>query len=353
MKKFLAILSVCALALTGCMKEDKVVENGFDVKPAPGSGLFIACQGNWSYGNATLSFYDTKTKVVENELFARANDQKLGDTAQSMTLHDGTLWIVVNTSNVIFAIDPYTFKEKGRITGFASPREIFFVSDDKAYVTQMEDGRICIVDPKKYEITGYIETSEAVTSTEQIEDFGSYVITNCWSYQKKILKIDTATDKVTGELEVGIQPSDIARDRNGKLWVLTDGGGWDGNPIGFESPTLSRINPETLSVEKTFTFDGAVSPSKLVTDNNGDNLYYLGAGVWKMSVSADALPTEPLVGNLGYGIYALGVCPWDSDIYVADAIDWQQSGSVFRYSSDGTLKDEFKVGIIPGSFCWY
>ena len=95
--------------------------------------------------------------MVENELFARANDQKLGDTAQSMTLHDGTLWIVVNTSNVIFAIDPYTFKEKGRITGLASPREIFFVSDDKAYVTQMEDGRICIVDPKKYEITGYID----------------------------------------------------------------------------------------------------------------------------------------------------------------------------------------------------
>lgn len=209
-----------------------------------------------------------------------ANDQKLGDTAQSMTLHNGTLWIVVNTSNVIFAIDPYTFQEKGRITGLASPRYIHFVSDDKAYVSQMED-------------------------------------------------------------------------INGNLWVLTDGGGWEENPIGFESPRLSRIDPEKLSIEKSFTFTGDYTPLKLTTDRDGNNLFFLGSGVWKMSANAGSLPEKPLVSGLGYGISALGISPYDSDIYVADAIDWQQNGSVTRYSADGKVKDEFKVGIIPGAFCWY
>ena len=40
------------------------------------------------------------------------------------------------------------------------------------------------------------------------------------------------------------------------------------------------------------------------------------------------------------------------DSYVADAIDYQQQGIVYRYSSEGELIDEFYVGIIPGAFCW-
>ena len=39
--------------------------------------------------------------------------------------------------------------------------------------------------------------------------------------------------------------------------------------------------------------------------------------------------------------------------YVADAIDYQQKGIVYRYSPEGELLDEFRVGIIPGAFCWY
>ena len=57
------------------------------------------------YGNASLSYYDPETKRVENEVFARANAQKLGDVAQSMTMHGGLGWIVVNNSGVIFAIE--------------------------------------------------------------------------------------------------------------------------------------------------------------------------------------------------------------------------------------------------------
>ena len=48
---------------------------------------------------------------------------------------------------MIYAIDINTFKEVGRITGFTSPRYIHFLSDEKAYVTQIWDPRIYIVNP--------------------------------------------------------------------------------------------------------------------------------------------------------------------------------------------------------------
>ena len=149
---------------------------------ASGAGLFVVNEGNFQYGNATLSYYDPETRQVENEVFRRANGFRLGDTAQSMTVRNGTAWVVVNNSHVIFAIDTETFVEKGRIVGFTSPRHIHFLSDRKAYVTQLWDNRIFIVDPERYAITGHIECHGMTIengSTERTVQYGSYLYVTC------------------------------------------------------------------------------------------------------------------------------------------------------------------------------
>ena len=158
----------CLPVFGSCMKWDYGEMENFS---ASASGLFITNEGNFQYGNATLSYYDPATKKVENEVFYRANAMKLGDVAQSMTIHNDLGWIVVNNSHVVFAIDLRTFKEVGRITNLTSPRYIHFVSDEKAYVTQLWDNRIFIVNPRRYEITGYIECpgmTPGSGSTEQM-----------------------------------------------------------------------------------------------------------------------------------------------------------------------------------------
>ena len=94
--------------LTGCMKWDYGMNEDFHITD---EGLFITNEGNFQYGNATLSFYNPATKEIENEIFYRANAMKLGDVAQSMIIRDGIGWVVVNNSHVVFAIDIHTFKE--------------------------------------------------------------------------------------------------------------------------------------------------------------------------------------------------------------------------------------------------
>ena len=197
------------LSLTACMKWD--YGDAVEDFNATGAGLFITNEGNFQYGNASLSYYDPETKQVQNEVFFRANGMKLGDVAQSMTIYDNKGWVVVNNSHVIFAIDLNTFKEVGRITGFTSPRYIHFLSDEKAYVTQIWDPRIYIVNPKTYQITGYVETDMdfETGSTEQMVQYDKYVFTNCWSYQNRILVIDTETDKVCDQITVVIQPTSL------------------------------------------------------------------------------------------------------------------------------------------------
>ena len=49
---------------------------------------------------------------------------------------------------------------------------------------------------------------------------------------------------------------------------------------------------------------------------------------------------------------AFPVNPANGEVYIADAIDYQQQGKIYRYSPEGELLDEFYVGIIPGAFCW-
>lgn len=346
------VVAIMLSALScGCMRWEYGTMEEFRVSE---SGLFICNEGNFQYGNASLTYYDPETGDVQNEVFYRANAMKLGDVAQSMVIRDGVGWIVVNNSHVVFAIDISTFREVGRITNLSSPRYIHFVSDTKAYVTQIWDNRIFIVNPKTFEITGHIlcpnMTMEA-GSTEQMVQYGDYLFVNCWSYQNRILKIDTRTDSIVAELTVGIQPTSLALDCNGKLWTVTDGG-FAGSPYGYEAPALYRIDAESFTVEKHFSFKLGNDPSELQISSDRRTLYWINDDIWAMDVTAERVPVRPVIESRGTKYYGLTVSPTNGDIYVADAIDYQQQGAVYRYTAEGELVDEFYVGIIPGAFCW-
>lgn len=348
------ILSLSITLLLGsCMKWDYGIEETFDTSTGP--GVFILNEGNFQYGNATLSYYETKREKVENEVFLRANGMKLGDVAQSMTAgNDGRGWIAVNNSHVVFAIDMNTFKEKGRIENAGQPRYVEILDDGKMYISQIWDNRIYVADTSTYQVSGYITVpgmSASSGSTEQMVRIGRYVYCNCWSYQNRIIKIDTECDKVVGSLTVGSQPNSIIADSDSNLWVLTDGG--DPTQISStENATLTRINPETLQPELILSFTTGNRPTRLCVNGSGTKIYWISGGVWEMNIHDMSLPSSPIIPDRNTLYYGLAVDPVSGDIYLADAIDYQQPGIVRRYSSEGELINEFYVGITPGNFCF-
>ncbi len=356
------IFAVVVLLLTSCMRWEYGTQERFNLL---GEGVFITNEGNFTYGGASLSFYQPDDKHIENDLFQRANAMRLGDVAQSMTIRNGIGWVVVNNSHIVFAIDVETLREVGRITDLPSPRYICFVSDEKAYISQIDSDRIVVVNPKKFEITGEIvcpmTTPYRTGSTEQMVVVGDYLYVACWSYQKRILKIDTRTDEVVDFVDVGIQPKSIVVDKNGKLWVVSDGG-YEGNVVGYEASKLYRINPDNLAIEKQFELgqhsvsDASRSASRLKINDKGDRLYWIDDGVWRMAIDAEELPSKPFIKPIvGVGrclYYALGVAPDTEEVYVGDALDYQQRSIIYRYSAEGKLLDNFTAGIIAGDFCW-
>lgn len=351
MKKFIYFAAIAAaFAFTSCSDDD---EPGSPDTPTSVDGLFVVSNGNYMAGNGSLSYYDPETKAIYNNVFEAANGMKLGDTAQSMSIDGKTGWICVNGSNVVYAIDTDSYLVKGHVTDITSPRNALVINDNKMYVTSLYDNRITIVNPSTYSVTGHIEIPEmdaSTGSTEQMIKIGNYVYVNCWSYQKEILKIDASTDAIVDRIEVGIQPQSIAYDGSKYLWVLCDGGGWDSNPIGFEAPSLSRIDLASFKVDTTITLAEYSSASNLRYYDG--NLYWIENGVQRMSDKATSAPSAPFIPSTSYGLYALDINPVNGEIYVGDAIDYTQAGLVSRYNSNGALLDSFTVGIIPAGFCW-
>lgn len=342
-----------AMAFTACSDDDdpKPV-----IDPDMTSGLYVICQGNFGAANSSISFYNPESNVYAGEVFVNTNKIPLGELAQSMTIDGDDAWIVINNSHIVYKTDADDLELEGSITeGLNSPRYFHKVSDDKAYVTQLYSNRIAIVDTERLKVTGYIDVpgmDAATGSTEMMVQHGKYVYVNCWSYQKSVIRIDTTTDKVDASLEVGLQPKSMVMDKNHDLWLLTDGA-YEGSPVGHEAPRLVKVTTADFKVAATYEMTLNDYTPALAINGAGDRLYFIRNDVYTMSITDTALPAEPLIDCKGNYYYGLTVSPGDSNIYIADAIDYVQPGRVLRYNSKGELTQSFPTGVAPQGFCWY
>lgn len=344
-------LILLLIVLSGCMRDDQWVEDhrqkgNFQFSPG---GVFVINEGNFMYGNATLSFYDTLNKAVQNDLFYRANGLPLGDVAESMAIWKSKGYVVVNNSGKIYVMDIGNGKYTGKITGLTSPRFMHIVNDQKAYVTDLYAGEITIVNPSTNQISGHIPCPTH-PSTEEMVQFENQLFVTCWSGDKTVLVIDIEKDVILAEIKTGEQPGGIVLDKFNKIWVLCQSS--PGSGTGRQAQ-LQRIDPLTRTVDKNFNFPATDMPVKLSIDGRRENLYYLLANeVRKMSVSTDQLPDKPFVSTQAKILYGMGLDPHNGNIYVSDAVDYQQLGLITRFSESGIQLDHFKAGIIPGRFCF-
>lgn len=298
-----------------------------------------------SAGQRSLSFYDPAARSVENEIFIRANGMKLGDVAQSMTLHKGRGYVVVNNSGAVYVIDPATFRVTGVIEGVVSPRYIHFPNDTTAYITDLYDPRITVVDSRSNRIRGRIPMN-GHKSTEQMVQWGDEVFVNCWSYDDKILVVDAARETLVDSIEVG---------RSLRRWSSTASA--NSGPSPTDAPQAFRrrstaSTPPRAASSQTYTFAAGDHPSSVTLNGTRDTLYFINRDVWRMRIDAEELPVTPFLPYTQTTYYEVAVDPLTSEVYVADAIDYVQHGVVYRFTARGAAVDTIRVGITPGSFCF-
>lgn len=363
MKKLFGLFCVFAasLVLGGCGDVSRLPDQTPDEKPdespvAYGEGVFVLCEGSFNAGNASLWFYDRDTKEVKADVFGVENDAKLGDVGQSLYLHNNTLFVVVNNSGVVYALDASTGVAQGVVENLLSPRFIAISpSGTKGYISQMYTNKLVTFNPATMEKMGEVELS-GIADTEQMIVWGDKLFVAAWNNGHKIAVLDTTTDKQIDLFEVGVQPYSMVIDKNDTIWVVCDGGNaYSSLPEGvtMEAPSLWKIDAETHAATKVYEFTpGGYFRSRLAIDASGSKLYFIYDAVWEIDVDSQEFPTKPLITIEGFGQYGLDVDPTNGDIYIADAKDYVSNGAVLRYNSSGELIDEFEVGIIPSKFAF-
>jgi len=350
--RILGILLILSATLITCRNDDDVVPVDDDMMPMdslPAWGslenhIFVLNEGSFGASNGSLTAINRDTALIWQGIFDLVNEFQLGDIVQSMTIHEDKAYIVVNNSGKIEIADANTLESIATIEGLSAPRYFLPVNEDKAYVTNFifeGSTTLDIIDLDTYTV---IKTIPTGWGEQMVMADGKVFVGIMNSYD--VLVIDPETDEVLQTLSVNYAPNSLKVDKNGKVWVLSDG-----SYSGEYTPALQRINPVTLQMEQVLTFTMAATPEKLAINKEGDRLYYLEAGkVWSLGIEDTALPAEVFISEEGVSFYGLGIDPVTDDIYVTDADDFVSKGSVLYYKNDGTRIGDFVAGVVPGGF---
>jgi YVTN family beta-propeller protein len=337
-------ITIIILTITSCKKDKPEVAQPTVQIPVYSEGVFIINEGNFNGGNAKVSYYNITTNAVSQDLYQPANNVPLGDICQSMVLHNGNAYLVVNNSQKITVVNPSTFVETAMITGLGSPRYLLPIDNQKAYVSDLFSSNVSIINLTTNTVSGTIPIGSS--SEEMVLASGKVFVTSFSS--DKVYVIDVTSDAVVDSIIVGPSSNSIKLDVNGKLWVLCNGSYSDAIP-----GSLYRINPSTNEVEQTLFFTNHNEyPNKLRINGGLNTLYFLNTNVYSMSITDTVLPANAFVTSSGNALYGLGIDPLSGDVFVSDAVDYIQSGKVYRYESSGAFVNSFTVGVLPGEFCF-
>ncbi len=335
--------------LAGCVKDKPQY-----TPPYISSGnVAIVCEGNLGNGDGTLYIYNTATDSVAGDLYKAANGQQPGDVFQSMTRIGDSLYLCVNNSDKIVVIDAHTYKLAGTIS-IPKPRYILPISKRKAYVSTLFSTKLYTIDPTDLQVLG--ATILPYQNPEGMCLVGGSLFVCPWDTMcNKILKIDAETGQIIQAIQVpGYAPHAVLVDKEQMLWVVS------GNPVKRRAAAITRIDPSTGSVLKSYTLPVDADPIKPAFNTTRDTLYFIEVqyngsaennGIYRMGIHEATVPTTPFIKAAKYQYYwALGIEPSTGNIYVGDPKGFIQKGNVLVYNTAGTLLQTFNVGLGPGQF---
>jgi len=344
---FRFFLGIMMLSLIFSCTKNKDIDDPIINNLNLGKGFFVLNQGNFTSGNASMSFFRKDSSKMLNNLFYQRNGVPLGDVAQSMTFWKNYAFVVVNNSSTIWAINANNAVIVGKLSSLHSPRYVCVIDAEKTYVSDFQIPGITVFQTSTLQLLGTIPTGK---TTERLLLHENKVFAANWSQYNQttpnntVQVIDAGLDQLVDSIVVAKEPNSMVIDKNGKLWILCSGG-----YLNEELPALFRINPTSLEIEKRINFpDISTSPENLCLNNSADTLFFLNNGIYRMPIDDNTIPDSPFIGSDGKNFYSLAIDPSSSEIVATDAGNYLQKGYVFRFRPDGTIIDSLATGIIPG-----
>lgn len=330
----MTVLLFTILVTPGCKDDEQTPEVNVQ-----GGEILIANEGNFGWGEGTLSIYNEATKEVQNEVYKAKNDESLGNVFQSIARIEGKYFFVINNSGKIVVTDTNLVKQS-EIIGLTSPRNIYKVSDNKAYITDLYADAITILDLAQLKVIGSISCNGHSEEGVLKEDKFWFTAPET----SNIYAVDVSADRVTDSISIGWMPEGIVKDNDEVIWVLNRGDESKNEDAKISSVQIANgvvlVNSQPLNG----------TPINLVYDDELDLLYYLNEDVYSLGTNPDLEEPTKWIDAESSVFYSIKINPKNNEVYLSDVRDFTSRSVIFRYSSEGVLLDEFSAGIITGDF---
>lgn len=332
------------LAFTGCQKDEpNLIETPTDVI-LNGNRVWVVNEGNFQLGNASLSVINTSNNEVYNQLYRQTNNASMGDVFHSISIDSISerAYLVINNSGKIEVVNKFNLQQLGTINGLTSPRYIVPINNTKAYVTDLFEKNISVINLSDFSIEAKIKTSGW---TENILYHQNYLFA-LQANKSLVYKINPQNNVIEDSLALDFPfPNSMEVDAKNNLWVLCGGASWNN-----QSGGLVKFSSD-LELLQSMAMPNGSNASHLQLNQRNDTLMFLNEGIKKMGIQNVSIPSNNfLLPPSGVSFYSFGYNPKTNQIFAGDAVDYVQSGKVYRYSAKGILIDTYTVGIIPGRF---
>jgi len=343
---FALSLGILSFSFISCEDES----NGSDTPDV--EGIYIVNEGLFGSGNGSITLLEPETGATIHSYFKNQNGRFPGDVIQDLAFSKDKGFIVANNSKKLEIIDKEEFTTVDVIPDISYPRQFLAINDQVGYLTNGSsadgtNGHVFVVNLEDYTLSDTIEVGKGPESMALVDN--KVYVTNSGGYQadNTVSVIDTEENTVIETITVGDIPMDIEKDRKDNLWVFCKGlGSWQTNgPSNSSLVKINTQNQETTHFDlqaKVSSFGNyllALSPAKY-------SLYFTGAtGVYKMSIDANQVPSEPVIVKIPYG---LNVNPENGNVYclISNA---QEKGYAVRYDKSHALIDSIEVGYNPNA----
>ena len=316
-------------------------------------GVFIANEGGFESNNGSVSFYSYNADSVYNDIFFDVNHRSLGDVVQSVTIHDGKVYIVVNNSNKIEIADRQTFKENGVITGLSSPRYLA-AFEKMAFVSCWGDNTVKIINLETNSIVESIPVGAGPDKMCIVNNKLYVANTGGWATDSLISVIDIATYELIKNISVKYSPYDMVIDNENNIWALCYGkviyDTEDPYPIIEESPSkIYKIDTESDEpVLEIVLFDDQ-HPWHLEISNDGELFFgggYSFQGIYHLAIESEDVTRTQIISDYVYGF---NIDPGTNIFFIMLAPTFTEPGMLKRYSKEGELLGTYDCGIGPKS----
>ena len=370
MKKIFLLSTLCLLAIMSSCRDDNdndiIGSNNSNVTEGSDqelSGFYLLNEGQWGANNSTLDYFDVKTGIYSSNIYAERNPnviKELGDTGNDLKIYNGRLYAVMNGSH---KVEIMTADSAKHIAEVDIPNGRFICFDGNyAYVSsyvgaswgngevlgavyKLDTQTATVVDSV---LVGYQpEELAVVDSTLYVTNSGGLHT----GYDNTVSVIDLDHFTVTGEITVGINPFRVKADNKGHLYVSSQGNYFDIPANLYVIDTQSNHVVDTLNIGASdFCIVGDTAYAYSSEWSNTTNAYTYTYHTIDLNTREVSPATFVTDGTPITSLYGMAVNPDTKEVYLTDAGDYTNSGTIFCFNPDGTLKWKADTGVSPAHF---